>query len=545
MTTTENWIETKLASLSLREKLGQMLVPMLTKHSVLPLPLDEWIDKYKVGGGHVFGGKMGKVKSFIDAAQAASDIPLLISGDLDKGCGDRISEGTYFQYQMALGAADSDKLAYALGRAIAVENLSVGFNWTFSPIVDICGMPDYLRHIASISEDPKQVARLAIAQINGIQDHGMAACAKHFPGDGFDDRDQHLTTLVNPLSVEEWRETSGWVFKQAIDAGVYSIMNSCIAQPAFDSTGDPSFPRPSIISKILVQDVLRGELGFEGVIVTDALNMGGVTNHLPQLEGYAQALEAGNDILLFVTRYDQTLEYLEECVETGRVPIEQIDASVKRILTMKAKLNLSEEISDEKTDRGICPDPRSKKDAQELADKSITLIQDKNDVIPLKVDGGTKIAHVLITNRSEEFDAAAFEKELRKTGCEITQFLNPDPEEMYDEITSGKFDVVITSLFFPIQWGWGSVRTLGPYIRSVMSGYPKAHPDVKSVYISFAGPYHLYEMAYMDTFMVTYGDAPVAQKAAAQAIIGTIPISGKVPVSLKGFFQKGDGIITS
>ena len=343
----DNWVETTLNTLSLREKLGQMLVPMLTKHSILPLPLDEWVDKYKVGGGHVFGGTAEYINTFVEKAQAASNIPLLISGDLDKGGGDRIKEGTLFQYQMALGAADREELAYKLGRAIAIENLAVGFNWTFSPIVDICAIPDYLRHIAAIGEAPEQIARLAIAEINGIQENGMAACAKHFPGDGFDDRDQHLTTLINPLSAEEWREKSGWIFKQMIDAGVYSIMNSCIAQPSLDPTGDPSFPRPSIISRTLTTDILRKELGFNGVIVTDALNMGGVTHHYPQPERYALALEAGNDILLFVTRMDQTVEYLINCVESGRVPEEQINNSVRRILTMKAKLGLHQPPSTE------------------------------------------------------------------------------------------------------------------------------------------------------------------------------------------------------
>jgi len=540
----QTWVDSTLNKLSLREKLGQMLVPMLTPDSIIPDPIDVWMNKYKVGSGHVFGGTLESASQFIDAAQAASEIPLLISGDLDKGCGDRIKEGTFFQYQMALGAADSEELAYALGRAIAVENLAVGFNWTFSPIVDICGMPDYQRHIAAISEDPEQIARLAIAEINGIQEHGMAACAKHFPGDGHDARDQHLTTIVNPLSASAWREKSGWIFKQAIDAGVYSIMNSCIALPSIEDSGtNPNFPKPSIISKKLTTDILRGELGFEGVIVTDALNMGGVTNHLPQLEGYAQALEAGNDVLLFVTRYEQTLDYLENCVCSGRVSEQQIEDSVHRILTMKAKLRLQKPKTEEEiaTRFDIFTDSPYRKDAQELAEKSITLIQDKNDTVPIKADK-KRVAHVLITNRAEEFDGAVFEQTLRDAGYEVTQFLNPDPEPMYDEIATGNYDTVITSLFFPIQWGWGTVRVQGPFIRSLMSGYPKAHPDVESIFVSFCGPFHLQELAYMDTYLCTYGDAPVAQEAAAKALAGQIPITGKVPVTLDGFFKKGDGV---
>ena len=154
---------------------------------------------------------------------------------------------------------------------------------------------------------------------------------------------------------------------------------------------------------------------------------------------------------------------------------------------------------------------------------------------------GKRIAHVLITNREEEFDTAVFEEELLQAAETVSKFSNPDSEEMYDVIASGKFDIVITSLFFPIQWGWNTVRTHAPAIRSIMSGYPLAHPDVKNIFISFAGPFHIYELAYMDPFLVTYGECPAAQMAAAKAIAGQIPVTGRVPVSLEGFFKRGDG----
>jgi beta-N-acetylhexosaminidase len=411
--------------------------------------------------------------------------------------------------------------------------------------VDLCAIRDHLRHVAAIGEDPKQVARLACAQIRGIQKLGMAACAKHFPGDGFDDRDQHLTMSINPLSKKEWYRLSGYTFKKAIEAGVWSIMNSCIACPALDpGHGSRQFPRPAVISRPLTEGVLRKKLGFEGVIITDAINMGGVSMHLPWMERCVRALEAGNDMLLFVRNIGRTVGYIEQAVNTGRLSVERISQSARRILTMKAKMGLHKPglkaYADPKAPRLFVNSP-CKPTARRLAERSITLLKDSRNWVPLGLKPGTRVAHVFICNRGD-FGLALFEKTLQDASCVVTSLREPSPEEMYDRVEAGEFDVVLTSFYYPIQWGWVTPRMHGPHIRSIMSGYHLARPDIKYAFISWASPYHLYELAFMDPFLVTYGETPAVQETTARMLLGQLPITGRVPVSLPGFFKRGDGI---
>ena len=541
----EIWVKETLKGLTLREKIGQLLLPVLSIESSNPLTIGEMVAKHNIAGGHYFGGNKEQSFIFTENLQSKAKIPLLITGDLDRGGGDRVKEGTLFQCQMALGAADSEDLAYKLGKAIAVENLAVGYNWTFSPIVDICAIRDHLRLIASIGEDEKQIGRLTVAEIKGLQENGMVATAKHFPGDGYDDRDQHTTTSVNFLSEKEWWKKSGYTFQAAIDGGVWTIMNSCIAMPAMDKEcGDPANPRPACISKYMTTGILREKMGFEGVIVTDALNMGGVAIHERRMERYLQAFEAGNDMLLFVARVGETVDYFEKAVKDKRITEAQIDASVTRVLTLKTKIGLHKKMTKEEKEKrlDIFKNSPFKKDAIDLAEKSITLIKDSKNIIPLKLKKGAKIASVLITNRESEFKAVEFNSYLKKAGYNVVTFINPDPESMYDKVARKEFDLVITGLYFPIQWGWSTPRMHGPYVRSLMSGYYLAHPDVKSIFVSFDSPTRIYEVAAMDPFFVTYGSSPFAQEAVAKAILGEIGISGKVPVSLPGFYKIGDGV---
>lgn len=373
----------------------------------------------------------------------------------------------------------------------------------------------------------------------------MAACAKHFPGDGFDDRDQHLMTLVNPLSPSEWRRQSALPFKAAIDAGVMSIMVSCIGLPSMDpQAGDPRNPLPAVVSRYLVTDLLRGELGFEGVIITDALNMGGVSYHYRELDRYRLALQAGNDILLFVRNVPRVLEYLVGCVERGEVDQIQVEASVRRVLELKARLNLHKKpIADDAEAKARIAASPGKQVAQKIADRSITLVRDTGNVVPLKLAKGSRVAVVLVTNQTpERFSLKVFEDTLREGGVDVTSIRDPQTDEVHDRLAAEGFDVVVTALYFPVQYGWNTVRMHGPFSRCVMSGFPIAHPDSKAVYISFGNPYHLYELPFMDPYLATYGGSPAAQRAAATALLGRTPITGRIPCALDGFFDVGDGV---
>ena len=539
------WVETTLAGLSTREKLGQVMIPRLTPHTVEPYGgVGKFIEATGVGGCHAFGGDMAKTRQMIGEAHGASKIPLLITGDLERGIGQRVAGGVEFAGQLALGACQDEKLAYRFGEAIGVQGTAAGYNWAFGPVVDLSLHPGNLSTIRCLGSDPQEVSRLASALVRGIQDHGMAATAKHLPGAGTDDLDSHLTTAVNHQSKRQWRGLSGRPFQAAIDAGVWAIMSSPKACPGIDpECGDPLFPRPVMTSKAVCTDLLRGEMGFDGLLVTDAVTMAGLTMHFRRLEMHLACLNAGNDMLLFVRRLESLYEYLEECLSDGRLKEERLNEAVRRVLALKAKVGLHQKpamVTEAAYRKAFTRSPYAA-DAERLAEKSITLLRDSRGVVPLKVKRGMKIASVLITNRPE-FTLGVFEQGLREAGCVVTSFKNPEQETLYDRIEEGEWDALVIGLYYPPQWGWSTGRCHGPESRCLMDGFPFANAAVPAAFVSWSNPYHLYEFGFMDPYLVTYGGAEGTQRAAARALTGRMAIVGRSPVTLEPFFKAGDGI---
>ncbi len=541
-----NWVEETLESLTLREKLGQVMIPRLTSGALEPFggSVERFIEEQQPGGCHTFGGDPADTRRMIAAAQETSKVPLLITGDLERGAGQRVEGGTEFAGQLALGACDDEELAYRFGEAIAVEGRAAGYNWAFGPVVDLSTNPNNLSNIRCLGADPDTVARLAVRILHGMQEHGMAATAKHMPGSGSDDRDSHLTTPINPASGGEWFRTSGLPFKAAIDAGVWAIMTSPVACPGIDpECGDPLFPRPVMTSRAVCTGLLRERWGFDGLLVTDALTMAGLTMHFRRREMHLACLNAGNDMLLFVHRLRSVYDDLEVCLGDGRLAPERLDDAVRRVLTLKARLHLHEDppLMTGEQRRKVMASTSYAADAERLAERSITLLRDSRNTVPLAVRRGLRIASVLITNR-EDFTLGVFEQTLRNSGCVVDSFKNPPQETLYDRIEDGEWDALVVGLYYPPQWGWSTARCHGPESRCLMDGFPFANPDVPPVFISWATPYHLYEFAFMDPYINTYGGCTGTQRAAARALMGEIPITGKSPVDHPPFFAMGDGI---
>jgi len=542
----KRWIETALAGLTVREKLGQVMIPRLSPHALRAFggSARRFIEEQAPGGVHLFGGNPEETRRMLAEAQSASRIPLLVTGDLERGAGQRVEGGTEFSGQLALGACGDERLAYRFGEAIAVEGRAAGFNWVFGPVLDLSVNPDNLEHIRCLGADPGTVARLGVRIIRGIQDHGMAATGKHLPGGGLEDLDSHLTTPVNRSSRAAWLRGSGVPFKAAIDAGVWTLMTSPIACPAMDpESGDPLFPRPVMTSRAFCTGLLREKWGFDGLLVTDALTMGGLTMHFRRLEMHLACLNAGNDMLLFVHRLDSVYAYLEECLKDGRLKMQRLDDAVRRVLALKARLRLHER-------PGLMPDDERRRimagaaygaDAERLAAKSLTLIRDRQKNLPLADRPGLRIASVLITNRPE-FNLDVFEQTLREAGCRVDSVRNPPAESLYDRIERGEWDALVVSLYYPPQWGWSTGRCHGPESRCLMDGFPFANPAAPPIFISWANPYHLHEFAFMDPYINAYGGCAGTQKAAALAVLGRAGFSGRSPVALPPFFGMGDGL---
>ena len=289
--TQQHWVDDTFAALRTEDKVAQLLIPTLGAYDYRREAVDAFLAERALGGVFVGIADRDRHREEIAKLQARCSVPMVVASDLEAGAGHFVRGGVPFPEPLAVAAANDARLAYMLGTAAAREGREAGIHWTFAPVVDVNVNPDNpIANTRSLGDDPGRVAHLAAAIARGMQEHGLAACAKHFPGDGVDDLDQHTVTSVNTLSREEWHRVSGFAFRQAIDAGVWSVMVGHIALPAWENTQNAcGVYRPASISHKLVTGLLRGELGFQGLIVTDDMNMGGVA-------GYANASGANGGL---------------------------------------------------------------------------------------------------------------------------------------------------------------------------------------------------------------------------------------------------------
>ncbi len=332
------WVEKNLASMSIQEKIGHLLCPEDQGYSV-----DEWrkIQRETHIGSAFFGFRpTERPAACVRALQAEARIPLLIASDLENGAGCMVEGLTEFPRAMAAGAAGETALVEEMGRITGREGRSAGIHWTFSPVVDLnFNFQNPVTNVRSLGDEATAVSRLAVSWIQGMQHNGrLAATAKHFPGDGMDDRDQHICTTVNSATITKWWRTYGRVWKAVIEAGVMSIMVGHIAFPDYEGyRNHPSAALPATLSPRIQVDLLRGELGFQGVIVSDAVPMIGIASRVRREEKALQNILAGSDVVLFAEPV-KDFGYLMQAYENGRLSLQRIEELVRRILEMKARL---------------------------------------------------------------------------------------------------------------------------------------------------------------------------------------------------------------
>ncbi|MBN1584422.1 MAG: glycoside hydrolase family 3 protein, partial [Anaerolineae bacterium] len=286
------WVDQTLSTLSLEGCVAQMLEVSRIRGG--PADWFQFIDRIPMGSMGPRSETAEAHHALLTEIQGYSPIPVLVLANMEHGATDWAGYGTDFPPPMALGAADDEALAAAMGEAIAREARYVGVNWVLNPVIDLNYNPhNPITNTRSMGDDPDRVCRLAPAWIRALQAHGAAATAKHFPGDGMDDRDQHLVSTVNNLPFARWMETYGRVWKAAIDAGVWTIMPGHISLPDYQGyAADPEAAPPATISRRLLTDLLRGELGFEGLIVSDSTSMVGLTSRAAPQERAVAAVEA-------------------------------------------------------------------------------------------------------------------------------------------------------------------------------------------------------------------------------------------------------------
>lgn len=525
--------------LSLKEKIGQTVVLLVNPDKEIKTfgSIEAFLEKYQVGGIFV-GGEVikeatdgyEKIKNVISDYNKYSNIPLLVASDLENGSGSMINGLTVFPHMMALGAAASEELAYEYGKGTALESVPLGINWTFSPVSDLNqNQLNPVTNIRSISDNPTLAVPLLKAVIMGMQDHGLAATAKHFPGDGTDYRDQHLVTTKNSLDVENWWKNHGLVFHALINAGVSSIMTGHIALPAYQKELCEGRCLPATLSYELTTKLLKQEMCFNGVVVSDALIMGGFMGWYGQTRAEIECFKAGTDMMLW-----PTLEYfgaMEQAILSGDVSMVRLDDAVSRIWKLKERLGLFNESICRNSELGSENRIYAGGVARKVAEKSITLLRDRKKQLPLQKDCVNRIALIAITHHGPAFESMnILKKELEAYGIDVLLKRNIEFEEL--EKILPEYDLIIYVLYARPHQPIGPLSFCNDEARSIWVSLTLGMD--KSIVVSLGSPYYFNEyFEQANIYINTYSNSPDSQKALVKALFGDIQFQERSPVNLK------------
>ena len=524
-----------IKNMTLREKINQTIVVLMERGKSID---------FTPGAAFFFGqiiteaeeGGLDEMREIVKDLVDRCDIPPLLTSDFENGCGSMVKALTPLPYMMALGATGNEEIAYNYGKVTALEARSIGANWTYSPVCDLnMNRRNPLINNRGMTDDTDLAVRMLPEIIKGMQENGLSACAKHFPGDGMDYRDQHIVTTYNDCDMDTWRKTYGRVFAEAISAGVDTIMAGHIGLPAYPQELSERFkmPYPATLCRELITDLLKGEMGFDGIVVTDALDMGGFGGWYPDREtSEIESFKAGCDMMLWPSK--SYADNLERAILSGEVPMSRLDDAVERIMRVKARRGLFDD--GRELFRDLSPDERKFiADFQKVcAEKSITLVRDRKGAFPLDPKRTPRIGIVAIAQHApafsearalkEEFEARGFIVEYTEKGWEP---IGPTCE-FYD-----RNDLVILAPFSrpfrPVGFLDYSLDQAG---RIQYAFLPPNAVD-KVMVACFGSPYfanQYFEKA--DAYVNAYSMLDCSVRAFVRAACGEIPFEGRSPVAL-------------
>jgi len=540
------WVGRSLKNMSLREKIGQMIIcryigRFVNQESDYFAQLKHLIEDQHIGGLIMFRGMVYETAALTNACQDMADIPLLIASDLERGLGHQVIGAVDFPPMMGLGATRSEKLAYSMGEITAREGRAVGIHMTFAPVVDVNVNPkNPIINTRSIGEDPELVARLSISFMKGCQKNGMLVTAKHFPGHGDTDKDSHSTLPTLNIGKERLENVELYPFRAAIDSGVQAIMTAHLWIPALE----PAEDLPATLSPAVLTGLLRKDLGFQGLIVSDAMEMGGITTVVTPEVAAIKAVQAGVDILLLPLEPDKTLNALCLAVRKGDISEERINESVLRILKTKAMLKLHKErfVDIQHLNRTIAKKSSEKRSTM-LYERSLTLIQNKDNVFPLEAQEAIPTVISLNSDTGNHYAGSAFIDEVKKRVPEARGYF-AGPSTDLDRILRNiefdeKNDVIVLALFSRMADKKGHLNIHRQHVRFIKSMMEKNLPVIA---ISFGSPYFIEQFPGVDGYLCAYHHSLKAQVAAAKALFGEILTSGKLPVSIPDLYPYGHGL---
>ena len=485
--------------------------------------------------------------------QHEARVPLIISADLESGMGMRFIDTTFWPSAMAVAATGDPSLAEREGKVVAKEAKAVGINQIYAPVADVNVNPDNpVINSRSFGEDPQDVGRYVAAFIRGVQSEHVLATAKHFPGHGDTHTDSHRALPVLDVTPERLEKVELIPFRAAIEANVASIMIGHLSIPAVEPTPAPvrgdshgenpygttaaeverAGTLPASVSHKIIEGMLRGELGYRGLVVSDAFDMGGLVEHFDAGEGAVLAIEAGEDQVLLSPNVDQAVAAVKAAVKSGRLTEARIDESVRRILAAKQFAVVPS--PDPDAIFRTVDSPEHRELAAEIARRALTLVREQSGVLPLRRD--SKIALIIVSDFAELNPMADLEKELRARGNVIATTVIDPRTRVEDMWPIANAEVAVVAFAVRARSGAGSISV--PAAARQLVGSLK----IPVIGIAFGTPYLLREVPSVGTYICAYGIQPVMQVAAAKAMFGESKFSGRLPVTIPGLYARGHGI---
>jgi len=539
------WVEETIAGMSIEEKIGQLFCPVgfTTDREVLKSMLDKGI------GGMMYRAGPGKeIQATHRFLQENSKIPLLLAANLEAGGTGSAVDGTTFGKPMQVAATDDEEQAYRLGLISCSEGAAVGCNWSFAPIVDIdLNFRNPITNLRTFGDSAERVLRMGLAYMRGADEAGLAVSIKHFPGDGVDERDQHLHVTQNDLSAEEWDATYGMIYKGLIDAGAKTVMVGHISQPAWAKKVNPNlsdeeaYLTPATLSPEILNGLLRGHLGFNGMIVTDATPMLGFTCAMPREKAVPFSIAAGCDMFLFNKSFDEDYEFMMNGYRNGILTDERLNEALMRILGLKASLGLHVKKANNTLVPGeealsILHCDKYVEWAKECADKSVTLVKDTAGLLPITPEKYKRIVLFVSEGGGYFGETSGLEAKIRAA-------LEAEGFEVYDPPAGGyitdkpvtvdsfksNYDLALYVFDFPtasnntvvrLSWKGGLGGSNTPWFSK----------EIPTMAISFANPYHLLDVPMMKTYINAYTNSEFTIPAVIDKMMGRSPFKGKSPV---------------
>ena len=534
------WVENTYDSMSLEEKIGQLFCPIVfTKEEK---ELKELVETKHIGGMLYREGPGEELRQSHKILQDASKIPLLTASNLEYGGNGSAIEGPSYGREMLAAATGDVERAYQLGKVSCSEGAAVGVNWSFAPVVDLdLNYHNPITNVRTFGSNLQTVIDMGKAYIRGAKEEGVATSVKHFPGDGVDERDQHLVTSVNALSCKEWDESYGKIYKEMIEAGTLTVMAAHIALPAYEEYFDQKPCErilPATLSENLLKKLLREQLGFNGLIVTDATPMVGFCSAMDRATAVPLSIENGCDMFLFNRNMEEDFRLMREGYEKGILSDARLEEAVKRILATKAAMHLPE-----KQEKGqLVPDASAldilncetyDRWAKECADEGVTLVKDIQNLLPIDPKKHKRVLLELMGDfPSNKRVCESFVRELEARGFEVTVYEPEGFEVMEDSVESFKsrYDLI----FYVGNIETASNKTVSRLNWHTMFGLGNNMPwmvhEMPALFVSVGNPYHLLDAPMIKTFVNGYCNSEYVIHAVVEKLCGDSEFKGKSPI---------------